>query len=60
MLAALAFYPKVDRATVSRPSAEPVGVGTVSQPWTATGERYSLLTRIATTESVSLCTRMKS
>jgi hypothetical protein len=32
----------------------------VSQRLTPTGERSSLLTHIATTESASLCTRMKS
>jgi hypothetical protein len=32
----------------------------VCQPWTPTGKRSGLLTRIAATESVSLCTRMKS
>ncbi len=40
-------------------SAKPVGVGAASQPWIPTGEKSSLLTRIATTESVSLCERMK-
>jgi hypothetical protein len=40
-------------------SAKPVGVGAAFEPWIARGERSGLLTRIATTESVSLCTRMK-
>jgi hypothetical protein len=41
-------------------SAKPVGVGAASQPWILAGERSSLLTRIAMTESGSLCVRMKS
>jgi hypothetical protein len=40
-------------------SAKPVGVGAALQPWVPTGERSGLLTHIATTESVSLCVRMK-
>jgi hypothetical protein len=39
---------------------EPVGVGATSQPLMPTGEQSGLQTRIATTESVSLCARMKS
>jgi hypothetical protein len=31
-----------------------------SQPWIPMGEQSSLLTRIAMTETVSLCARMKS
>jgi hypothetical protein len=38
----------------------PVGGGAVSQRLIPTGERSGLQTRIATTESVSLCVRMKS
>src|SRR5260370_24424785 len=41
-------------------SANPVGVGAVSQPSLLRGKPSGLLTRIAATESVSLCTRMKS
>ena len=41
-------------------SAKPVGVGAACQLSTRTGEQSGLLTRIGTTESVSLCTRMKS
>jgi len=41
-------------------SAKPVGVGAASQPWVPTSEQSSLLTRIAATESVTLCERMKS
>src|SRR4029078_1479087 len=41
-------------------SAKPVGLGAVWQLWTCTGEQSLSLTHIATTESVSLCTRMKS
>jgi hypothetical protein len=41
-------------------SAKPVGVGKSSQPLIPTGERSGLLTRIATTESASLCVPMKS
>ena len=41
-------------------SAKPVGVGAVSQRLIPTGERSGLQTRIATTESVSLCVRRKS
>jgi len=41
-------------------SAKPVGVGAVSQRLIPTGERSGLLTRIAATESVLLCVRMKS
>jgi len=37
-----------------------VGVGAVSQLWTRAGERSGLLTRIAATESVSLCVLMKT
>jgi hypothetical protein len=37
-----------------------VGVGAVSQSLIPTGEQSGLLTLIATTESVSLCERMKS
>jgi hypothetical protein len=40
--------------------SEPVGVGAGSQRLIPTGERSGLQTHIATTESVSLCTRMKS
>jgi hypothetical protein len=40
-------------------SAKPVGVGAVLQPWIPAGEQYGLLTRIAATESVLLCDRMK-
>jgi len=32
----------------------------LSQRWILAGKQSSLLTRIAATESVSLCTRMKS
>jgi hypothetical protein len=38
----------------------PVGVGGASPLWIATGEQSGLLTRIAATESVSLCTPIKS
>jgi hypothetical protein len=38
-------------------SAGPVGVGVASQPLIPTDERSGLLTHIATTENVSLCTR---
>jgi hypothetical protein len=38
----------------------PVGIEAASQRLIPTGEQSGLLTRIATTESVSLCTRMKS
>jgi len=41
-------------------SVKPVGVGAVSQRLIPLGERSSLQTHIATTESVSLCERMKS
>ncbi|HTL78536.1 MAG TPA: hypothetical protein VL136_03940 [Candidatus Babeliales bacterium] len=41
-------------------SAKPVGVEAASQPWILKGEQCGLLTRIATTESISLCVRMKS
>jgi hypothetical protein len=41
-------------------SAKPVGVGDAYQPWMPTSEQSGLLTRIAATESVSLCVRMKS
>jgi hypothetical protein len=41
-------------------SAKPVGVGAASQRLIPEGERSGLQTRIATTESVSLCERMKS
>jgi hypothetical protein len=41
-------------------SAKQDGVGAASQRLIPTGERSSLLTHIATTESVSLCERMKS
>ena len=37
----------------------PVGVGAASQRLIPTGEQSGLLTHIATTESVSLCMRMK-
>jgi hypothetical protein len=37
-----------------------VGAGAVCQPWIPPGEQSGLLTRIATTESISLCVRMKS
>jgi hypothetical protein len=40
-------------------SAKPVGVGAASQPWIPARVRSSLLTRIAVTESGSLCGRMK-
>ena len=40
--------------------SKPVGVGAALQPWIPTGERSSLLTHVATMESVSLCERMKS
>jgi hypothetical protein len=41
-------------------SANPVGVGAVSQPLIPTGEQSSLLMRIATTINASLCVRTKS
>jgi hypothetical protein len=41
-------------------SAKPVGVGAAYQQLIQTGERSGLLTRNATTESVSLCARMKT
>ena len=41
-------------------SAKPVGVGAASQRLIPAGERSGLQTRIATTESVSLCVPMKS
>jgi hypothetical protein len=41
-------------------SAKRVGVGAAFQPWIVASERSSLQTRIATTESGSLCVRMKS
>ncbi len=41
-------------------SAKPAGVGAASQRLIPTGERSGLQTHIATMESVSLCTRMKS
>ena len=41
-------------------SAKPIGFGAASQPLILRGERSGLLTRIATTESVSLCVRTKS
>ena len=41
-------------------STEPDGAGATSQPLILRGERSGLQTRIATTESVSLCVRMKS
>jgi hypothetical protein len=41
-------------------SAKPVEVGAASQPWIATGGQSGLQTHIATTESVSLRTPMKS
>jgi hypothetical protein len=41
-------------------SAKPDGVGAASQRLIPTGERSELPTHIATTESVSLCMRMKS
>ncbi len=37
-----------------RVSAKPVGAGAMSQPWTATGEQFGLLTHTAATESGSL------
>jgi hypothetical protein len=37
-----------------------MGVGAVFQPWIVKGEQSGLLTHIAATESVLLCTRMKS
>jgi hypothetical protein len=51
----LAFHESL--ATIS---AKPGGVGAASQQWIPTGEQSLLLTRIATTESVSLCMSMKS
>jgi hypothetical protein len=42
------------------PEQSPVGVGAASQRLILAGERSGLLTRIATTGSGSLCTRMKS
>jgi hypothetical protein len=59
-LAAAAFYPKVDRATVSLPQQNRVELGLLSQAWIQKGEQSGLLTHIATTESVSWCVRMKS
>jgi hypothetical protein len=41
-------------------SAKLDGVGAVCQPWTATGKQSGLQTRVAATESVSLCERMKA
>src|SRR5262245_4717405 len=41
-------------------SAKPDGVGAACQQWIVKGARSGLLTRIAATESVSLCVRMKS
>jgi hypothetical protein len=41
-------------------SAKPGGVGAVSQAWILAGERSSLLPRIVTMESASLCEPMKS
>jgi hypothetical protein len=41
-------------------SAKPDGVGAVSQRLIPTGEQSGLLTHNAATESVTLCTRMKS
>jgi hypothetical protein len=41
-------------------SAKPAGVWAMSQPWIAKVERSGLQTHTATTESVSLCTPMKS
>ena len=39
---------------------KPVGIGAASERLIPIGERSGLQTRIATTESVSLCVRMKS
>jgi hypothetical protein len=41
-------------------SAKPVGVGAVCQRLIPADERSALPTRIAATESVSLCVRMKN
>jgi len=41
-------------------SVRPDGVGAVFQPSIVTGEQFGLLTRIATMDSGSLCTPMKS
>ena len=40
--------------------AKPDGVGVASQPWILRREQSELLTRIAATESVTLCVRKKS
>jgi len=48
------------KVSLRRFSARPVGVGAASQRWILAGEQSSLLTRIATTENISLFARMKS
>jgi hypothetical protein len=54
----LKFPPQIYRVCFSIWMSWTVGVA--SQPWIPAGERSGLLTHIATTESVSLCERMKS
>jgi len=50
------------RCSYNKPARDtkPAGVGAVSQRLISTDKRSGLLTRIAATESVSLCERMKS
>jgi hypothetical protein len=48
------------REIVASKLSKPVGVGAACQQLIPTGEQSGLLTRIATTESDTLCARMKS
>jgi hypothetical protein len=48
------------RKIITDHTSKPVGVWAESQPSIPKGEQSGLLTRIVTTESVSLCAQMKS